>query len=52
MKVTITNETIKNLKKGHRREDRKKAGLMDARFSTKVVKDKSKYSRKKKHKTN
>jgi hypothetical protein len=50
MKVIISNDKIKSLKKGQRREDRKQAGLMDGRFREKVVKDKSKYSRKKKHK--
>ena len=50
MKVTITDKTIKDLERGKRRRARKDAGLMDNRFVTKVVKDKSKYSRKTKHK--
>lgn len=52
MKVTISDKAIKDLKKSKRREERKQAGLMDNRFTTKVVKDKSKYSRKNKHKNN
>lgn len=42
----IDNKIAKSVK----RQQMKDAGALDGRFNTKVEKDKSKYSRKKKHK--
>jgi hypothetical protein len=49
-KITIDKETLAKIDKGNRRQARLNDGLNDNRFVTKKVKDKTKYSRKSKHK--
>jgi hypothetical protein len=49
-KITIDQETLRKIKRGHARQMKKEQGAFDGRFKTRADKDKSKYSRKRKHK--
>lgn len=46
----ITKEELHKLELGSVRKDQVEAGFFDGRFSPRVERDKSKYSRKQKHK--
>ena len=49
-KNTISIEEQMQFKRGNARRMKQEQGAMDGRFVTKVVKDKTKYNRKPKHK--
>ena len=49
-KYKITKEKLHKLRVGSVRKDKKEAGAYDGRFAEKKEKDKTKYTRKNKHK--
>ena len=46
MKISIDQETLRKIKRGHVRQQKKEQGAFDGRFKTKAVESKKKYSKK------
>jgi hypothetical protein len=51
-KYKITKEQLNDIEASKIREDKKEGGFFDGRFMSRSEKDKTKYSRKTKHKNN